>query len=123
MKISVLFFIGLTAAILSIFYIITPADFQTFNFNEVFAQSEGKNKNFEDAKTIHSSETNTNLNSTNNNSQKKTLDDTTTNSTETNTNLNSTSNNSQRENLDDVVLSQSNDTSITPDNKNKDKTK
>ncbi len=96
MKLSFLFFIGLIAVLLSAFYIINPNEFQISNFNEVFAQSEGKNKNFEDAKTIHSSETNTNLKSANNNSQVK--------------------------NFDDVIISQSNDTSITPDNKNKGKT-
>jgi hypothetical protein len=96
MKFSNLFFVGLTAAILSIFCIITPADFQTFNFNEAFAQSEGKNKNFEDAKTIHSSETSTNLNSTDNNSQKK--------------------------NFDEPIFSQSSDISTTVGNKSKDKT-
>ena len=56
MKTAFLFFFGLIA-ILSAFYLINPTELQLSSFNQVFAQSEDKNKNFDDATTIHSSET------------------------------------------------------------------
>jgi len=67
-----------------------------FNFNEVFAQSEGKNKNFKDGATIHSSETSAKIKTKVNNSQEKFLEET--------------------------ILFHSSETSTTIGNKNKDKT-
>ena len=94
MKILILFFLGFIA-ILSTFYIISPTEFQLSSFNQVFAQSEDKNKNFDDAITTHSSETDT---------SEKTKE-----------------NNGKTINFDEAIQSLSSDTS-TIGNKNKDKT-
>jgi len=96
MKFLFLFFIGLITVFLSGFYLINPTDFQISNFNQVFAQSEEKNKNFDKALTTHSSETL---------SKEKTKKD-----------------NSKNKNFDKAILSDSSDTSTTTGNKNKDKT-
>jgi len=71
MKSFFLIFLGLIGVLLSAFYIFDPAEFQISNYPQVFAQSEGNNKNFEDAKTSHSSETSITLNTKENNSMAK----------------------------------------------------
>jgi len=103
-----LFFLGLTVILLSAFFIINPAEFQISNFNQVFAQSEGKIKNFDDAKTTHSSETST-RETKNNTAQEKNFDDAiTTYSSETVTR--ETKNNTPpKKNFDDTIISPSMD--------------
>ena len=96
MKFLFLFFIGLITVFLSGFYLINPTEFQISNFNQVFAQSEEKNKNFDQAITTHSSKTLTG---------EKTKKD-----------------NSKNKNFDEAILSHSSDTSTTIGNKNKEKT-
>jgi len=96
MKFLFLFFIGLITVLLSGFYLINPTEIQISNFNQVFAQSEDKNKNFDKAITTHSSETL---------SKEKTKKD-----------------NSKNKNFDEAILSHSSDTSTTTGNKNKNKT-
>ena len=49
--------VGIITVILSTFYIIIPDNSQIFNFKDVFAQSDGDNKNFENGETTPSSET------------------------------------------------------------------
>ena len=88
MKILILFFLGFIA-ILSTFYIISPTEFQLSSFNQVFAQSEDKNKNFDDAKTTYSSDTTTK------------------------------ENNGENKNFDEAILSQSSDTSTIANQNNK----
>jgi hypothetical protein len=61
--------VGIITVILSTFYIIVPDNFQILNINDVFAQSDGKNKNFENGKTTSSSETSSNLKTKNKNLQ------------------------------------------------------
>jgi len=96
MKFLFLFFIGLITVFLSGFYLIHPTEIQISNFNQVFAQSEEKNKNFDEAITTHSSDTAI---------RDKSKDD-----------------NGKNKNFAEAFLSQSSDTSTNIGSKNKDKT-
>jgi len=92
MKFSIYLFFGLIA-VLSGFYLISPSEFQISNFNQVFAQSEDKNNNFEDIIITQSSKTTTN---------EKIKD-----------------NDGENRNFQEAILSQSSDTSTTLENKEK----
>jgi len=119
MKSAFLFFFGLIA-ILSAFYLINPTELQLSSFNQVFAQSEGKNKNFGDAITIHSSETNTNEKTRINNIQEKNFDDTKIiPSSDTATKEKSQDKNGENRNFDEATISQSSDTSTIANQNNK----
>ena len=94
MRLSFFALFGIITVTLAAFFMTTDY-FQISIFNEVFAKSEEKNKNFEDEIITQSSDTST---------KQKTK-----------------SNNSQGKIFDDATISQSSDTSTTIGNKNKDK--
>ncbi len=119
MKMTFLFFLGLIA-ILSTFYIINPTELQLSSFSQVFAQSEDKNNNFDDAKTIHSSQTITSEKTRINNIQEKNFDDTKIiPSSDTATKEKSKDKNGENRNFDEAILSQSSDTSTIANQNNK----
>ena len=110
MKSGFLFFFGFIA-ILSAFYLINPTELQLSSFNQVFAQSEDKNKNFDNARTIHSSETITNEKTRINNIQEKNFDDIIiTNTNDTSTNEKSKEDTGKTRNFDEAIQSQSSNT-------------
>ncbi len=100
MKSSLLFFLGLITILFSAVYLINPSEFQISNFNQVFAQPEDKNKNFDDALTIHSSETVTHETKNNSNREKIFDDAITIHSSDTASIEKSTDNIDKNKNLD-----------------------
>jgi len=111
MKSLILFFLGLFT-ILSAFYLINPTELQLSSFNQVFAQSEDRTKNFDDAKTIHSSQTITSEKTRINIIQEKNFDDIIiTYTSDTSTTEKSTDDNAKNMNFDEATLTQSSDTS------------
>jgi len=121
MKSLILFFLGLIT-ISSSFYLINPTELQLSSFYQVFAQSEDRTKNFDDAITIHSSETISSEKTRINIIQEKNFDDIIiTNTSDISTNEKSKDDTGKTRNFDEAIQSQSSDTS-TMGNKNKDKT-
>jgi len=119
MKSSYLFFLGLIAVLLSALFLINPMEFQISNFNQVFAQSEEKNKNFDDAITSHSSGTITGEKIKKDNAPKKNFDDAiVTYLSETVTGEKTKKDNAPKKNFDDTIISQSSD--AAPKEKSKD---
>jgi len=114
MKSSYLFLLGLMGILLSTFYLIGPTEFQISNFNQVFAQSEDKNKSFDDAITTLSSATETSEKTKKNNTQEKSFDDAiTTLSSATETSEKTKKNNTQEKSFDDAIATPSNDIANT----------